>query len=459
MRTQASIAASSRGQRSSPVGSVLIIVMWIAFGLVSLALYFGHSMLFEFRAAEQGVAGVQAELAIEGAARYVSFMLTNMTNFATPAQLPATNYYHFSGVSVGEGAFWVIGRGDPLAGRTVPVYGLVDEGSKLNLNTATYAMLAALPNMTNGAYDVAAAIIDWRDSDENITAGGAESETYQLRNPPYTSKNAPFESIEELRLVNGVTLNLLYGGDANLNGIQDPGEDNGMLALPLGVNTGGMLSGILDYVTVWSRQSSTRSDGTARVNVNEGTRTNLTTLLDQLLGQSREAQIMSQIGSTTNFSSLLQFYIRSGMTQQEFDQVAESLTVTNAAYVDGLVNVNTASAVVLNCLPGIGPDKGQDLVNYRQGKATNDLYSVAWVTQVLDQTTAIQAGPYITTFTYQYSADIVGVGNHGRGYRRTWFVFDMSEGTPKIIYRRDRGRLGWALGAETRLPLTLGKAY
>ncbi len=281
-----------------------------------------------------------------------------------------------------------------------------------------------------------------------------------MRNPPYLCKNAPFESTLELRLVNGVTLNLLYGDDANLNGILDVNEKNGRLALPIGANTGGFLPGLLDYVTIWSRQTNKRSDGTARINVNDSSRSNLVALLQQTVGDSREAQIVSRIGSQTNFSSLLQFYITSGMTQQEFDQVAESLTVTNAAYVDGLVNVNTASAVVLNCLPGISQNmSGQDLVNYRQGKTTNELYSVAWVTQVLDQATCIQAGRYLTTFSYQFSADVVGVGNHGRGYRRSWFVFDTTEGTPKILYRRDRGRLGWALGAETRLPQTLGKVY
>ena len=37
-------------RRSSDSASVLIIVLWIAFGLVSLALYFADSMSFELRA-------------------------------------------------------------------------------------------------------------------------------------------------------------------------------------------------------------------------------------------------------------------------------------------------------------------------------------------------------------------------------------------------------------------------
>src|ERR1051326_1998397 len=54
-------------------GSRFIIVLWIAFGLVSVALYFGQAMSFELRASDNRVSGLAAEQAIEGAARYVSY--------------------------------------------------------------------------------------------------------------------------------------------------------------------------------------------------------------------------------------------------------------------------------------------------------------------------------------------------------------------------------------------------
>jgi hypothetical protein len=59
----------------------------------------------------------------------------------------------------------------------------------------------------------------------------------------------------------------------------------------------------------------------------------------------------------------------------------------------------------------------------------------------------------MTTQTYQYSADIAAVGPYGRGYRRIRFVFDTSDGTPKVVYRQDLTHLGWALGKETRTEL------
>jgi hypothetical protein len=263
-------------------------------------------------------------------------------------------------------------------------------------------------------------------------------------------KNAPFESVEELRLVMGMTPELLYGEDSNLNGIMDPNENDGSATPPNDNADGRLEPGFMEYFTVWSREPNKRSDGSARISVNTTNNTELTSRLQELFGESRANEISRAATPPSNgFDSLLRFFYASGMTVQEFNQIAGDLTVTNANFVDGLVNVNTASAIVLNCLPGIGPDKGQELVNYRRGKTTNDLYSVAWVTQVLEQTNALQAGPYLTTFSYVYSADIAAVGKEGRGYRRSWFVIDNTEDVPKVIYRRDRGRLGWALGNQT----------
>ena len=62
----------------------------------------------------------------------------------------------------------------------------------------------------------------------------------------------------------------------------------------------------------------------------------------------------------------------------------------------------------------------------------------------------------ITTRSFQYSADIVAVGPFGRGYQRVKYVFDLSDGAPKIIYRQDLSRLGWALGERTRSLIIAG---
>jgi type II secretory pathway component PulK len=167
-------------------GSVLIIVLWVTLGLVSVALYFAQSMIFELRAADNRVAGLEAEQAIEGGARYVMHVLANQQQ---PGQMPDLQSYQREGVPVGEARFWIIGRGDQQSSLNEPYFSVVDEASKLNLNTATNSILEGLPRMTT---ELAGAIQDWRDSDENVSASGAESESYARLRPPYKCKNAPF---------------------------------------------------------------------------------------------------------------------------------------------------------------------------------------------------------------------------------------------------------------------------
>ena len=423
-------------------GSILIIVLWVAFGLVSLTLYFAHSMTFELRASDNRVAEVEAEQILDGAARYVSYLLTNEGTNGT--LLDVSNHPH-EGAGVGEGYYWLLGRSDRTGTSEEPFFGLVDEASKLNLNTASVEMLQLLPRMTP---QLAAAIVDWRDADEDLTTSGAEAETYARLRPPYKCKNAPFETVEELRLVSGADLELLYGEDTNWNGALDPNENDGNVTLPDDNRDGKWDPGLLEYVTVYSRESNTRT------NVNNPQQ--LAAWLGEKLGADRANQILRRPGVTAGNRSLLEFFIKSQMTAVEFAQVESGLTATNGTYIEGLVNVNTARAAVLTCIPGIGAEHAESLVSYRRSNP-DKLTSVAWVAEVLERSAAVQAGPYLTARSYQVSADIAAVGHFGRGYRRARFVFDTSEGTTKLLCRQDLSHLGWALGRQARQRLLLAK--
>ena len=85
--------------------------------------------------------------------------------------------------------------------------------------------------------------------------------------------------------------------------------------------------------------------------------------------------------------------------------------------------------------------------------------SIAWVADVLDRdlTRVRLAGLYITAHSYQFTADVAAVGHHGRGYHRVKFVFDTSDGTPRIVFRQDLTHLGWALGKQARADLLAAK--
>jgi hypothetical protein len=79
----------------------------------------------------------------------------------------------------------------------------------------------------------AAAMYDWQSTNTTPSTDGAKSETYSTLQPPYNCKNAPYETIDELRLVYGLNMDILYGEDANLNGALDPNENDGMKAAAL----------------------------------------------------------------------------------------------------------------------------------------------------------------------------------------------------------------------------------
>jgi type II secretory pathway component PulK len=428
-------------RRSNPGrhnGSVLIIVLWIAFGLVALALYLGNSMGLELRAADNHVSLLAAEQTVDGAARYVMQVLAEQ---GTNGLVPYRYDYASEAVALADTHFWLIGRND---GQTAPnqvTFGLVDESSKLNINNTnvTVAMLEMLPRMTP---ELAAAIIDWRDADDQVTAGGAEAETYALRRPPYYCKNAPFDSVDELRLVAGATMEILLGEDLNRNGVLDPNETDD--------NRNGLADpGVLEYITVHSAESNLASDGGERVDINSDEE--LDNLITDILGSGVQQRVRLAIGSAASnpMASVLEFYHKSGLTAAEFEQIETEITVETGPLLPGKVNVNTASAVVLACIPGIGDDGAAALVSYRLSNP-DATYSISWVKEVLTEAQILDAGPYLTGQSYQFSADIVALGKFGRGYRRARFVFDMTEGTPKIVYRQSLSHLGWALGLETR---------
>ena len=428
------VCGGKKGRR----GSVLIIVLWVAFGLVSLALYFANSMSLELRAADNRLAALEAEQAIDGALRYAQYLLANAEE---PGQLPDPLTYERENVRVGQARFWFLGREQREGTLTDPFFSLMDESSRLNVNTATSAMLENLPRMTA---ELAAAIVDWRDEDSEVSSGGAEDETYLRQRPAYKTKNAPFESVDELRLVFGMELDILYGEDVNQNGILDPNENDGDISWPPDNRDGRIDPGLAEYLTVHNAEGGTRADGSERINVsNAAGRAQLQSLLEEKFGSDRAGELMGALGGGT-INSVLELQVRSGMTRSEFAQIAGDVVASNASNAPALLNISTASAAVLACIPGIDSSKAESIVSYRQSNGDN-LDSPSWITEVLGESFQ-QAAPFLTTVSSLFSVDLCAVGRHGRGYRRVRFVLDVSGETSRVIGRRDLTHLGWALG-------------
>jgi len=378
------------------MGAVLIIVLWIAFGLVGVTLYFGESMFFEYKGANQSIAGAQAEQANNGALRYFFYTLKNALE--EEGDFPNESIMQTEQIQIGQGTVWMLGRSGENVTMTDPYFGVIDECAKININNAPLEVLELLPSITP---EFAAAIVDWRDEDDDVTENGAEGLMYSMQTLPYDCKNAPFETVEELRLVYGATVEMLYGEDTNQNGILDPNENDGMQTPPFD-NQDGMLNfGILEHVTIYSKipveeEESEDSDST------------------------------------------------DGSENQAGNRNSEQQSL-EAGEVSFQVNVNTASAIVLACLPGIDEATAQQIVSYRLANP-NTMEGVQWVSEAVDSEEVQQALPYLTDKTEQFTLDLAAIGGNGKGFRRVRYVVDASGDMPVVVHRRDMQRFGWALG-------------
>ena len=403
---------------------MLVVVIWIVFGLISITLYFADSMTYELRASDNRIANEEADFAIDAARRYITCVLSNQNE---PGTIPDPMSYASSAVPVGNAKFWIIGRTNLDNGGSYSnlTTGLIPESSKLNLNylpgglNAGGTNLAYLPRMD---LQLAYNIMAWESTNTANNVGAAESDTYMTQTPPYLCKNAKFDTVDELRLVYQMNVDILYGEDANLNGILDPNENDGDVLPPSDNMDGRLDPGLFEYLTVYSAEPANDTNGNPRVNVTTAAGvTGLDGLLETNFGTGRAQQIEATAGlqgggggggpggGGVTFTSPLEFYIRSQMTPAEFSQIEPSLRGSN---INGLININYASAAVLQCLPTADTNWVQPVLAARQSMLANPEYqnTVSWVTQVLTPQQADEIGPYITAFSYQFTADVRGGG-------------------------------------------------
>ncbi len=414
--------------------------------LASLVIVFSHYIRVEAMASSNHVSLVQAENAAQGAIQYIFSKLSNPDSSAV-----AYGANPYEAMQVGEGYFWVL-RPHLSDDRTYD-FGLCAESGKVNLNSAAMETLLKLPSITS---ELASSIVDWRDQNEELTAGGAESEYYLLLSDPYQCKNAPLETVEEVLLVKGATQQILYGEDTNRNGILDANENDAEQSPPSDNANGRLDAGFLNYVTINSYELNKDPDGNDRINVNDGrSQGQLADLLKQTVGDDY-TRYMTNIRQRRNYRNLLEVYFVSQMTYDDFNKIIGRLTTRSQERIAGLININSASEDVLLCLPELEQSDVDAMIKYRTAQSAQEV-SPLWVTKVLSREKAEAIGSYITTWSRQYSADIIAASSDGRAFRRYYVVIDAAEGTPRVIYRQPLHSLGWPLDPAIIEQLREGK--
>lgn len=326
-------------------GMVLIIVLVVVV-LLSLGAYtFSEFMVIEAKATAFHGKALQARALADSGVEFVSVMLGDR------ASLPSIGLYHNPGLFQGHlvmnstragerGRFTVISAVEGDLSASHVRFGLIDESSKLNLNTIAALVPAdsattggaagsatggtsgattggaassgtggsgsngnsttaedALPNPLMGlpgmTLEISEAIFDWIDTDDDARTNGAENEYYQQLAPPYECKNGKLETLDEMLLIRGITPQMLFGEDANRNGLLDPNENDGMLSAPYDNADGILDRGWSAYLTVHSRELNLQPDRTNKVDVNSNTLSDVYDKLEQDLTQEKAMFIVA----------------------------------------------------------------------------------------------------------------------------------------------------------------------
>ncbi len=387
--------------------SVLVALVWCVALLAAFVMSVLYTGRTDLQVARNYGDGVQAYyLALAGAEKAKAVIYHDAAERKRSAQNHTRSIYDdpsdFQDVHLGRGRFRVIHQAMPDDGSKL-VYGVTDEESRLSVNEASMQQLTNLYQLTP---EIAAAIVDWRDRDDTPSPGGAEAEYYATLRPRYIPRNDRIQTARELLLVRGVTRELLLGEDANQNGLLDPEEDDGDLNDPPDNRDGRLDPGWSGALCFESRVQNKNAAGQARVNVQTadesalvgvpGITADIAKAITQYRGQNKleslvdllEVSAMSQPppGSPAQTAGTAAAPGQPGqpvvpgqapnqpqaqpvgpklISEDLLFQIGDDVTTSSDSAQRGLININTASQVVLRCLPGITEELARAIINYR----------------------------------------------------------------------------------------------
>lgn len=381
--------------------SVLVGLLWCLALVSVIVIGVLHSGQMDLQVVKNQGDRIQAHyLALAGVEKAKALLYQDAITRKRASQNHSGELYNsptpFRDIRLGRGSFRVFHQGDPEKGEKIQ-FGIADEESRLNVNEATAEDLSKLRGMIP---EIAAAITDWRDTDNSVTPSGAEAEYYTSLQPPYLPRNGPFETVRELLMVRGVTHSLLLGEDENDNGLMDPEENDGTESYPPDNHDGVLDSGWSASLTVKSQVSNLDAAGQDRVNVqsaDEGSLAavpGLTADIAKAIVASRNQKKIETLADLLEVTSAppasgpqgaqgVQGASAPGLTQPPpgiasgqagnkvideklLIEIADQLTCVDTSDQSGLVNINTASSTVLKCLPGMDSEKAQAIIMYRQ---------------------------------------------------------------------------------------------
>lgn len=167
-------------------GSVLLIAVWLLFLLSGIALGVVATVGTDTHLTRNLIEEAQARHAAQAAINRIVLMLLRGRDSAEQDRP--------------RHAF-------DIAGHRVEAE-VTDECGKVDLNTGWGLLVRGLTSWAAGkdrTLDVGQALLDWRDPDRRRRPGGAEDDDYARAGFVYGARDGVFESVDELRLLRGMT--------------------------------------------------------------------------------------------------------------------------------------------------------------------------------------------------------------------------------------------------------------
>lgn len=189
-------------------GFALIMVLWVVIILMVVALSFSFLAKTETRAAlyfrDSLAENLLAQAGLERAILEIYYRQANLNKTIVPE---------------GGETLRVDGTGiEGNIGDDRYVVRIFNEAGRINLNAMNDQNKIILDNLLinlGAAKETADTIVDsaldWMDKDILHRLNGAEDDYYQSLPNPYKAKNGPFDTVEELLLVKGMTPDILFG--------------------------------------------------------------------------------------------------------------------------------------------------------------------------------------------------------------------------------------------------------
>lgn len=263
----------------SQKGSILVAVLWCVALLSVLVIGMLYTTRIDLTIAKSYNDRIQARyLALAGIEKAKALLYQDAKNRQGDGNNYSGDLYdsaeNFKDCTLGRGSYRVFRRAVDENSTAKIVYGISDEESRLNINTATADELTKITGLKS---QVAASILEWRKSSgvtsnnsdnsenqgneppsgpppsndnppsspppgndnppsgpppgndnsdsTNSVSGGAGTDYYASLNPPRQPRYGPFQTSRELLMVRGVSRKLFFGDDFKQNELLDFASD------------------------------------------------------------------------------------------------------------------------------------------------------------------------------------------------------------------------------------------